>query len=339
VIWQKRWVSDVPPSSGQTAAGWARELDALSQCLPCDICSVTFNSAPSIARLLESLDDHPRPAGVRIIDNSSHDDTVEVVRRVAAMRGLPLNFVHSQRNLGFPAATNLLLKQCDAEVVVLVNPDVEFRPGVLRELVALVASDRSIGIATCRLMTRDGRPQSEAARSRPHLRRLVAGELPRWIRALVRRFRSRDVGAGPLYEDRDVECASGALMAFRRQLLEEVGLLDESVFMFLEDIDFAARVLRAGYRIRYLGTSWVWHDSGVSVRGRESKMYALLPSVWLTYLRRYGRPSERLAARPVLLAVCVAATLRRLAHAEAPRGELLALWRALSHRPSKDPVW
>jgi GT2 family glycosyltransferase len=300
---------------------------------------VTFNSAASIGRLLESLADDSVPASVRVVDNASHDDTVDEVRSVATRLGLPLQLESAGGNLGYPAASNLLLKQCDSDVVVLVNPDVEFMPGVLSKLVEVVASDQSIGVATCRLMTRDDRPQSEAARSRPRLRRLLAGELPRRVRTLARTYQGRDRTADPLYSDRDVECGSGALLAFRRELLEEIGFLDESIFMYLEDIDFAARVLRAGYRIRYLGTSWVWHDSGVSVQAHESQLYALLPQVWLTYLRRYGGLSERLAARPVLLIVCAMAGVRRLGRAEAPRGELLALWRVASFRPAKDPIW
>jgi GT2 family glycosyltransferase len=317
----------------------ALELASSHSAQTFDVCVVTFNSAASIGRLLESLAGDRVPAGVRILDNASQDDTVNVARSLASRLRLTLHLERWPRNLGFPVASNALMKQCDSDVVVLVNPDVELRPGVLSALVEAVASDRSTGVATCRLMTRDGRPQSEPARSRPRLRRLLGGEVTRWLRTPVGRYRGGDRTEGPLYRDSDVECASGALLAFRRDLLQDVGFLDESVFMYLEDIDFLARVRRAGYRIRYLGTSWAWHDSGVSARGHESELYSLLPMVWLTYLRRYGGPWERLAARPILLIICAMATMRRLRHAEAPGGELLALWRVASFRPVKEPIW
>jgi N-acetylglucosaminyl-diphospho-decaprenol L-rhamnosyltransferase len=329
----------VPPSAGLNIRQPARERDTRSPTPTCDVCVVTFNSAASISSLLESLAGDSAFASVKVVDNASQDDTVDVMRTVAARLGLPIYLKPSRRNLGFPAASNLLLKQCDADVVVLVNPDVEFRSGVLSELVEVVAKDRSIGVAACRLMTRDERPQSEPARSRPRLHRLLAGELPRWIRTLASRYRGRNRDSDPLYIDRDVECGSGALMAFRRELLQDVGYLDESVFMYLEDIDFAARVRRAGYRIRYLGSTWAWHDSGVSAQGHESELFSLLPQVWLTYLARYGRRSERLIARPVLLLVCAIAAARRVGHAEAPGGELLALWRVASFRSAKEPIW
>jgi N-acetylglucosaminyl-diphospho-decaprenol L-rhamnosyltransferase len=304
----------------------------------CDICVVTFNSEESVGRLLESIEQEKTVTSIRLLDNASQDQTVEAIRSVAARTVTLMDLYPSQSNIGFPAACNILLKECTADIVALVNPDIEFTPGALARLVRIVANDRSIGVATCRLMTRNEQPQSEAARSRPSLRRLLAGQVPRWISIAVRTHRERN-GDSSLLLDRDVECLSGALMVFRCELLKDLGYLDESVFMYLEDIDFAARVRRAGYRIRYIGTTWVWHDSGISSRGNESKLYALLPKVWLTYMRRYGRVSERLAVRPILLIVCIIAAVNRLGHAKVPHGELLALWRVVSFRPTKDPTW
>ena len=69
--------------------------------------------------------------------------------------------------------------------------------------------------------------------------------------------------------------------------------------MFLEDIDFAARVRRAGYRIRYVGTRWAWHDCGADSERHEARLYALLPHVWITYLNRYGSRFERAVRRGI----------------------------------------
>jgi N-acetylglucosaminyl-diphospho-decaprenol L-rhamnosyltransferase len=300
----------------------------------CDVCVVTYNSADSIHRLLESLRNEPPSTRIRLLDNASTDDTCRIVENA----GSPVELRRSERNLGFPAACNRLAQSSGAEIVALVNPDIEFQPDALPRLIETVRNDHSIGVATCRLMTRGGSAQAEAAREQPRLLRLIAGSAPRWLVALMRR-RQPGRGLGQLSEDRDVECPSGALMVMRRELFEEVGYLDESVFMYLEDIDFAARVRRAGYRVRYLGTTWVWHDSGVSARGRESELFSLLPQVWLTYLCRYGDLRQRFAARPVLLAVAAIAIGQRLTRRETPRGELRALWLALTYRPTAEPVW
>jgi GT2 family glycosyltransferase len=142
-----------------------------------------------------------------------------------------------------------------------------------------------------------------------------------------------------LHDDRDVECTSGALIVTRRDVLQEVGFLDESVFMYLEDIDFCRRVRQAGYRIRYLGSRFAWHDSGVSARGAESALFELMPQVWLTYLARYGTTLEKLLARPALALLCIVTALRRLTSRQLPIGELRAVRQALTFKPSKNPVW
>lgn len=314
--------------------------DDLVQTAPsCDVCIITFNNADTIGHLLTSLEHEPLSAVVRILDNASVDGTPEVIDALAnASRGRILTEL-SDINIGFPAASNRLLRQCTSDVVALVNPDIEFTPGSLARLVYAAWADRTIGIASCRLMTRDGQPQREPARRRPQLRRLIVGHLiPHRLLTWVRATR-RHPGGHHLFSDHDVECTSGALMVFRRDLLATVGYLDSSVFMYLEDIDFAARVSTAGYRIRYFGATYAWHDAGVSARGRESQLYALLPQVWLTYLRRYGRRHQRLSARPLLLMVAVIAVLKRLANGEAPRGEIRALWCVLNYRPAIKPIW
>jgi GT2 family glycosyltransferase len=301
-----------------------------------DVCTVTFNNASSVTQLIRSLERERLPMTVRIWDNASGDDTPAVLAALKRKTAL-LMTVHAEAvNVGFPAACNRILAKGSAEVVALVNPDIELSQGALETLVNIVRADPTIGIASCRLMTRDGRAQSESARARPRLSRLVASYAPRFLRQF------RDGGGRPttrLDTDSDVECTSGALMVVRRDLLDAVGLLDESVFMYLEDLDFAARVRAAGYRIRYVGTVWAWHDSGVSSAPHQSELFALLPQVWLTYVRRYGRMHERILVRPALLAVCFLATLTRTSRGELPRGELRAIRHVFTYRPSSAAKW
>jgi hypothetical protein len=135
--------------------------------------------------------------------------------------------------------------------------------------------------------------------------------------------------------DRDVECMSGALMVFRRDVLKQIGYLDESVFMFLEDIDFAARVRRAGYRIRYFGTVWAWHDCQGSTRRHDGRLEALAPRVWINYLYRYGSPLERTIVRPYMFMLAGGKALLRLLAGESPVGQLSAMWGAVTYRATE----
>lgn len=308
-----------------------------SQSYDCDICVVTYNSVGTIVRCLESMARCRHSVRVLIYDNHSSDDTLASVSEVQSRIDLPVIVTAAQTNDGFPVGVNALLRLATAPVLAVVNPDVELDPASFDALIDSVCADESIGIASCRLMTPDGLVQSEGARPRPRLMRQLIRSLPRprW----THRQPSRARPATPLFEDRDVECTSGALMVFRRALLDRVGFLDESVFMYLEDLDYCERVRIAGYRIRYFGSLFAVHESGVSTRGRESALYELMPQVWLTFLTRYGSWFERLLARPVLLLVCLIAACRRVVAGELPRGELRAIWHVASYQPRRRPQW
>jgi len=299
----------------------------------CAVCVVTFNSAHTIGALLRSLSAEEFPVRARVQDNYSSDSTVQVLQDLQSELDLELEVEASPTNVGFPAACNALLGKSSEPVVALINPDIELTPGALASLVELVTADDSVGIATCRLAKRDdGQAELGMARKRPRLRRLILPRPVRW--RLERRHEDR------LFVDQDVECMAGAMMVFRRSLLDEIGYLDESVFMYLEDVDFAARVLRAGYRIRYVSTVWAWHDGGASTpEPDEPRLYRQFPRVWITYVSRYGSPWERIAVRPVVLARTLGKAIVRVAKGKSPAGQFAGAWDALTYRPQPMPVW
>lgn len=306
-----------------------------STSVDCAVCVVTYNSAETIGGLLRSVAAERMPLRVRIHDNDSSDDTVGIIHALRDELGIDIDLHASDINVGFPIACNALMSTGGEATVAIINPDVELTRGTLQRLAAVVAADDSVGIATCRLVTRQGDPQTGAARRRPRLNHLVTNRVARRMDELTRFGR-----VDPLLVDRDVECTAGALMVCRRGVLDEVGYLDESVFMYLEDVDFAARIRHAGYRIRYLGTSWVWHDGGASTpTPHEVRIYQLLPRVWITYMTRYGSRYERVAARPFLFAVAAGHALLRASRGRSSAGQRAAMREALTYRPQKKPTW
>lgn len=284
-----------------------------------DVLVVTYNSDETVERCIASI---PATAGGMLVrthvwDNASGDATTEMIAR-ATGRSPALELHSSEVNIGFAAACNRLLATSEGEVVCLLNPDVELGPEVLERLVETVRSDHSVGLATARLETADGRPQPEAARPRPTLLGVVLGGLGAGAarRRLSRRKR--------LFEDHDTECAMGALLVARRSVLDAVDGMDESVFMYLEDVDLCRRVREAGLRIAYLGSLVAHHVSGASRAGMEEFLDTLGPLVWITYFGRYGRALERLALRPALSTLYAGRGLAALL-AGRPRAALLSV--------------
>ena len=189
---------DAPPAS---PSGRASSVDTVASHprTVCSTCIVTFNSRATIGRLLKSVAEAGIATGYGF-DNTSTDDTVQVILAESARLGLELTLQVSQVNMGFPRICNELLGLSCEPVIAVINPDVELTPGVLEHLAGVAHSDGSIGIVTCRLMTRSGRAQTAPARSRPRLRHLVVRDLPRRVGDVMRVGRP-----DPLSVDRDVE--------------------------------------------------------------------------------------------------------------------------------------
>ena len=158
---------DAPPSSPSSRDSSVDAVASHSRTV-CSTCIVTFNSRATIGRLLQSVAEAGIATRVRILDNASTDDTVQVILAESAQLGLELTLQVSHVNVGFPRACNELLRLSCEPVIAVINPDVELTPGVLEHLAGVAHDDSSIGIVTCRLMTRSGR-------ARPHPRGPVRG--------------------------------------------------------------------------------------------------------------------------------------------------------------------
>ena len=224
-----------------------RAARRLSEALPwnvvLDVVIVSYRCGPMVRECLQSLSEHAPSVGVRItvVDNASGDDTAEVVRREFP----DVRLIELDRNVGFSAANNLVLRQTTAEYVLVLNPDTKLCPGTLDTLVGLMDSDRRIGIAGCRLVQVDGTFDHAARRSFP----TPASALGHFLRvgrsarapAALTAYRAPDVDEGP------VDAVNGAFMLMRRAMLDEIGLFDEGYWMYMEDLDLCYRAAQAGW--------------------------------------------------------------------------------------------
>jgi N-acetylglucosaminyl-diphospho-decaprenol L-rhamnosyltransferase len=222
---------------------------------------------------LRSLERHPLTLGemtVHVVDNASRDGTEEMVRAAfpwVDLTGLP-------RNAGYAAANNLLLRRAEAPFVALLNPDTEVGEGALDRLVGVLRERPDVGVAGPRLEKPDGTldhaakwtfdpsPGALALGALAHFLRLGRRE---WLGGSLSRYRAPSVderGAGP------VDALSGACMVARREAIDQVGLLDEGYWLYIEDLDWCYRFKHRGWRVRYDGTVTVKHVKGATARTR-----------------------------------------------------------------------
>jgi N-acetylglucosaminyl-diphospho-decaprenol L-rhamnosyltransferase len=211
---------------------------------------------------LASLRENPATIGAmrtHLVDNASADGTPEMVRE-----RFPEVVLHElDWNSGFCVANNIVLRRSEAPFVLVLNPDTEIRPGSLDHMLRLMRSRPDIGMAGCRLVQRDGTLDHAAKRSFPtplgalaHF--LGVGRSDRAPRFL-QQYRAPELGE---YDSGEVDAVNGAFMLVRRDALEDVGLLDEGYWLYMDDLDWCFRFKRKGWRVWYEGATTIVHLKG-----------------------------------------------------------------------------
>jgi GT2 family glycosyltransferase len=204
-------------------------------------------------------------------------------------------------NTGFAGGNNLVLRDLarypDARYILLLNSDTISDPGVLRTCVDRMEADRGIGVMSCLLLNPD-RTVQNTARRLPTPPRLVAHAfgLPWWLPRAFSWANTEDPGWDRRTEARDVEWVGGAFMMIRREVIEQVGPLDEGFFFYGEDAEFCHRVRRAGWRVRYDPGAAVIHLGGASsdparLAARQRSAFQW-KARYLLQRRCYGRLAE-----------------------------------------------
>ncbi len=220
---------------------------------------------------LRSLDGRlQKIAGAQVVvcENGTGGDAAERLRGAIGANGWG-GWVHltvSDKNRGFTGGNNLVIRAALAssdppEYLLLLNSDTVVFDGALEALVAFMDSHPGAGIAGSQLLSPEGQIQAS-----PFRYFTVASEFDRGLRlGLVSKLLSQWAVVPPTPDHAvPAEWVSGASMIVRRAMLEEIGLLDEGLFTYFDDIDLCLRARRAGWDAWYVPDSRVVHLEGAS---------------------------------------------------------------------------
>jgi len=224
---------------------------------------VATDEAGVLIPALESLDAHPPRRGLQIvvIDNASTDGVAEEV--ASRWPGIPV--LRQPMRYGLPANLNAGIRATSAPLVMLCNPDLEFRPGAVDALASFLESHPRAGLAAPKLMAPDG-ARRPSARRWYTLESLMALKLPR------RPGVTPDAVASSVYDDwdyaeaRQVDWVPCPATMARRSALTEVGLMDERFRLYFDDVDISLRMHLGGWEVWCIpGAEIVHHEQRSSV--------------------------------------------------------------------------
>lgn len=212
---------------------------------------VTYNSARWIRACLEALGQR----ATIVVDNASTDETVQIVRQEFPSIGL----IARSRNGGYAVAVNEGASAAGRDDVLVLNPDVIVNVGAIEVLEAYLAAKPSVGVAAPRLIYPDGTIQ-ESARTFPSPLKQLARRSPLGLMPWGRRLRASYLMTDNAdTEPHPVDFVIGAAMLVRRAAIDDVGGMDERIFLYAEDVDWCYRMWARGWQVHFLPTASFEH--------------------------------------------------------------------------------
>ena len=263
----------------------------------CTVIVVSYNSGRHLERLFDSL--AVAAAGLRIrcimVDNGSQDETIKIGRSRD-----DVEVIETGQNLGYAGAINVGRAHAGPATALLVlNPDLVLEPAAITELLRAI-NDPEVGIAVPMLLTEHG-DLYPSLRREPSLTRALGDAIfggrmanrPQWLGETIR-------GKSAYEHPLDVAWAGGAALLISAVCNDAVGDWDDArFFLYSEETDFAARVRRHGFRVRYVPAARVRHEDGGS--GRSPALGALLAVNRVRYYEKYHARLAVLVFRAIVI--------------------------------------
>jgi GT2 family glycosyltransferase len=225
---------------------------------------VNWNTKPYLESCLASIHDALPSVDTEVIvvDNASADGSPKMVRE-----GFPGDhLVANATNRGFAGGVNDGLRLATGRFILILNPDIVIRKGVVEQLMAFMEQEQGVGAVMPSLRNEDGSLQKGYVRRLPSLMQvlLFATVLQPWASRkprLVGRYLEAPRGREDVV---DVEQIPGGFLLSAREVLELVGPFDESYRLFFEDVDWCSRVRERGLRLIMLSFLEITHIGGRS---------------------------------------------------------------------------
>lgn len=296
---------------------------------------VNYNVRELLAACLDSvLASEGVALRVCVVDNASHDGSAAMVRG----RFPQVDLIASAVNGGFAYANNLALRKHGVgagaaavaerpRYVLLLNPDTRVPPTALRDAVRYLDAHPDVGVLGPKVLRPNGALDRACRRSFPtpevSLYRMLG------LSALFPkspRFGRYNLTYLDDDETADVDAVTGAFMMVRTEAIERAGLLDETFFMYGEDLDWALRFKQLGYRVVYYPHISVLHHKGESSRQSEKALREFYRAMRIFYRKHYAATTPAPVHWLILSGIHVWGTLARVRNLMRPPAARRVSW-------------
>jgi len=207
-----------------------------------------------------------------VVDNNSVDGSVTIIKDKFPQ----VNLIVNKANTGFSVANNQAIRLAKGEYVLLLNPDTVVQEDTFTKVITFMDTHADAGGLGVKMLDGQGNfaPESKRGLPTPFVAFYKMVGLSRFF-PNSSKFGKYHLSYLPQDQINEVDVLSGAFMLMRKSVLDKIGLLDETFFMYGEDIDLSYRIQKAGYKNYYFPETQIIHYKGESTK-RSSLNYVII---------------------------------------------------------------
>lgn len=246
---------------------------------------VNFNAGDCLGQCIKSLLASDITISIIVVDNASHDHSINQVMHMAA-GDLRIKTLINSENLGFAKACNQGLKLVSTDYVCFINPDCEVRPDSMRRLVEALRENPRAALSGGWVNNPDGSTQRATWRRLPDARRSFF-EFSR-LGGLSGNTAAVDLSHSEKPQHTlAVEAVSGACMMLRHDRMQQLHGFDEAYFLHCEDLDLMQQISMNGWQVLLVPDAEIMHHQGISSRHRPAWVVRQKHRGMMYYYRKF----------------------------------------------------
>ena len=221
---------------------------------------------------------------VIVVDNNSVDGSVKMLKEKFS----EINLIQNKENTGFSVANNQAIKISKGEYVLLLNPDTVVEDDTFKKVISFMDAHPDAGGLGVKMIDGKGKflPESKRGLPTPSSAFFKIFGLSA-IFPKSKLFGKYHLGYLNNEEIHEIDILSGAFMLLRKEALDKAGLLDESFFMYGEDIDLSYRLIKAGYKNYYYPETRIIHYKGESTKKGSANYVFMFYNAMIVFAKKH----------------------------------------------------
>lgn len=211
-----------------------------------------------------------------VVDNASTDGSSEMVEKEFP----EVILIKNKKNLGYGAANNQGMKKAKGDYFLFLNSDTIVKDKAPLKMARFLAQHPEAGVVGCKLLNQDGTDQPSFGPF-PHL--LVSAVMlfgEHWLGDLIRHSSDKV---------KETDWVMGAALMVKREAAKKTGPMDESIFMYLDEVEWCYRIKKAGYKVMFYPGAKIIHLGGASSpTGRKDPILNIYRGLIYFYKKHYS---------------------------------------------------